>query len=218
MSDGFQKARIEQEDKRSEYIECHFNPTDFSLTKKIKWNETKSSGLNEPRKTFAGGETTDLTIQLLFDVSRDDKADVRDTYEKLLEMAQIDPSKKNPVDGKGEPPRCIFIWGQFLSFTAVIQQIKQTFTMFRSNGVPIRAKVDVTFAQLGDEQRTAPQNPTSRTDPRKIWVVHAGQTLDWIAYEEYGNPAYWRHIAETNNLLNPKDLQPGQILKLVPLP
>jgi nucleoid-associated protein YgaU len=42
--------------------------------------------------------------------------------------------------------------------------------------------------------------------------------LDWIAYQEYGAPAYWRHIAETNNLDDPKALYPGQILKLVPLP
>ncbi len=49
-------------------------------------------------------------------------------------------------------------------------------------------------------------------------MVHEGQTLDWIAYQEYGDPAYWRHIAETNDLANPKDLRPGQVLKLTPLP
>jgi nucleoid-associated protein YgaU len=48
--------------------------------------------------------------------------------------------------------------------------------------------------------------------------VVEGQTLDWIAYQEYGSPAAWRHIAETNSLDDPMNLTPGQILKLTPLP
>jgi len=74
----------------------------------------------------------------------------------------------------------------------------------------------VTFSETGEQKKA--QNPTTRTEARKIWVVHEGQTLDWIAYQEYGDPAYWRHIAETNNLANPMDLRPGQALKLTPLP
>jgi nucleoid-associated protein YgaU len=41
--------------------------------------------------------------------------------------------------------------------------------------------------------------------------------LDWIAYQEYGDAAAWRHIAEVNNLHNPLSLVPGQLLKLTPL-
>jgi len=88
--------------------------------------------------------------------------------------------------------------------------------MFKADGTPLRAKVNVTFLRV--PEKPARQNPTSQSEPRKIWVVHEGETLDWIAYEEYGDPAYWRHIADTNDLINPKDLRPGQILKLVPLP
>jgi nucleoid-associated protein YgaU len=49
-------------------------------------------------------------------------------------------------------------------------------------------------------------------------VVREGERLDWIAYQEYGRAAYWRHIAETNDLADPTDIRPGQILQLVPLP
>jgi len=49
-------------------------------------------------------------------------------------------------------------------------------------------------------------------------VVGAGETIDWIAFQEYGDPAEWRHIATTNNLLNAKDLTPGSVLKITPLP
>ena len=45
-----------------------------------------------------------------------------------------------------------------------------------------------------------------------------GERLDWIAYQEYGNPRHWRHIADVNDLANPFDLRSGQVLKLTPLP
>lgn len=74
----------------------------------------------------------------------------------------------------------------------------------------------VTFSQVREEKKR--QNPTSYTEPRKTWVVREGERLDWIAYQEYGDPGYWRHIAEANNLANPFDLQPGLVLQLTPLP
>ena len=87
--------------------------------------------------------------------------------------------------------------------------------MFKADGTPLRAEVSVTFKQVAEATRG--QNPTTRTESRKVWIVHEGQTLDWIAYQEYGDPALWKHIAATNNLSNPMDLRAGQVLKLVPL-
>jgi hypothetical protein len=217
---NLQKAKFVKVDGSGEFV-CQFNPTDFSLTKEIKWKQLPKTGNAEPEVVFAGGQAKDLTISLLFD-STDTGNDVRDKYSALLELAEIDESKKDQKTGKSEPPRCRFEWGSFLrggsqnALTGVIQSISQKFTMFKADGTPLRAEVSVSFVQT--VQKPAAQNPTTRTEPRKIWVVHEGQTLDWIAYQEYGNPAYWRHIAETNNLANPLDLKPGQVLKLVPLP
>jgi nucleoid-associated protein YgaU len=131
-------------------------------------------------------------------------------------MAQVDPGKKNQKTGKGEPPMCRFQWGKFLAFNAVIKDLKQKFILFAPNGTPLRVEVALTLKQVGE--LTRPQNPTSRSEARKIWIVEEGQRLDWIAYQEYGDPAQWRFIAETNNLDNPDALYSGQILKLVPLP
>ena len=210
-----QKARIVNERKPGQAVVCHYNPQDFSLSKTIKWNAETNIGGDVSKLEFAGGESQDLTIPLLFDSTKTGR-DVRDSYLTLLKLAQIDIDNKNPKTDKGEPPRCRFEWGKFLSFTAVITKISEKFLMFKADGTPVRVEVSVTFKQVGKAVR--PQNPTSRSEPRRTWVVHEGERLDWIAHQEYGNSAHWRHIAETNNLSNPKDLRSGQILKLVPLP
>ncbi len=200
---------------QSKSVTLHFNPKEFEIAGQINWVEQPSIGNSFPQMTFAGGEAQDMTIEMLFD-STDTGSDVRDCYKTLLEIAAVDSTKKNQKTKKSEPAECQFQWGQFLSFNAVIKSISQTFTMFKPDGTPLRAKVKVTFAQVG--KKPAGQNPTTRSEARRVWVVREGERLDLIAYQEYGDAAQWRHIAETNNLTNPMSLYAGQMLKLTPLP
>ncbi len=215
MSDVLQKAEIFQENNHGIRVSCQFNPKDFSISKRNEWERTTVKGKSTAELEFAGGEPQDITVKLLFDTT-DSGKDVRDSYEALLQMAEVDTKKKNPKTQKSEPPECIFQWGKFLSFTSVITSIDENFVLFDMDGTPLRVWVTVSFKQTSAPKRG--QNPTTRAEPRRVWVVHEGETLAWIAYQEYGDPAQWRHIAETNNLDNPMEIVPGQVLKLTPLP
>lgn len=209
-----QKAEIYRVDNPSVKVTCQFNPKDFSISKNIKWVQKVVNGKNTGVWEFAGGEAQDLVVDLIFDTS-DTGSDVRTKYENLLKMAEIDTSKQNTKTLKGEPPECKFQWGSFLSFSGVIKSIGQEFILFKADGTPLRARIKVTFAETANPPTA--QNPTTRTESRKVWIVREGETLDWIAYKEYGNSAHWRHIAESNDLENPLELHPGQVLKLTPL-
>jgi len=48
-------------------------------------------------------------------------------------------------------------------------------------------------------------------------VVMPGETIDGIAFSEYGDSKRWRAIADFNNLDNPLRLRIGQRLALPPL-
>jgi len=209
-----EKVTIASEDGNKQVV-CQFNPTEFQISREIAWRDLDTQGKNTPKKVFAGGKPNDLEVTLLFDTTSTGD-DVRDSYETLLELARIDEQSKNTTTQMGEPPVCLFQWGTFLSFAAVIKQVTQKFKLFKADGTPLRAEVTVKFSQIQEETRG--QNPTTRSEPRKTWVVRQGDRLDWISYKEYGDAAHWRHIAETNGLTDPTNLSPGQVLKLVPLP
>jgi nucleoid-associated protein YgaU len=201
----------------NEAVKCQFNPNEYTLSKTNDWTVKAKKGMNVGKTDFGGGQPASLKLQLFFNTT-DTGEDVRKQTEKLWDLMMVDANSKNPKTNKGEPPRCRFQWGKGRYFTAVIKSITQKFTMFLDDGTPVRATLDVTFQQYTDEKLFDPQNPTSRSEARKVWVVVEGQTLDWIAYQEYGDSAHWRYIAETNNLANPRELRPGQVLNLVPLP
>ncbi|GIK37852.1 MAG: peptidoglycan-binding protein [Chloroflexota bacterium] len=211
-----------------EEVECQFNPNEYTLSKTNQWTNKPKKGANVGKTDFGGGQPAELKLQLFFDTTNHRNnvdqqnnlkhEDVRQYTNIIWDMMMVNSSTQNPKSKKGEPPQVQFQWGKGSFFTAVIKTITQKFTMFLDDGTPVRATLDVTFQQYKDEKIFDPQNPTSRSEARKIWVVVEGQTLDWIAYQEYGDPAMWRHIAETNDLDNPKSLRSGQILNLTPLP
>lgn len=137
----------------------------------------------------------------------------KEELEKQIEDLERQ-SKGRGAGSMGAPPKCKFVWGSF-SFIAIVESVNVTFTMFLPDGTPVRARAKIKMKQIEEQALYAPQNPTTRSTPRKTWVVQEGQRLDWIAYQEYGDPALWRYIAQVNGLDDPHDLRPGQVLDLV---
>ncbi|MCD6553661.1 MAG: peptidoglycan-binding protein [Thermodesulfobacteriota bacterium] len=212
------KAYITNLDAGGERIECLFNPSEYTFTKSNRWEAVKIMGGDVPMPKFTGGGAMTLKMQLFFD-TYEKGTDVRKYTDKLLKLMSVDPNLKNAKTKKGRPPRCMFNWGQMWSFKAIITQMSQKFTLFLEDGTPVRATVDVTFQQVEQEGTYPPQNPTSGGGPaRKHRLVRPGDRIDWIAYEEYGDSSLWRLIADENDLENPLQLTPGQVLVIVPPP
>lgn len=197
-----------------EFFLVQFNPQDFTISKTVDWIPVPIKGKESSQTEHSGGQPASFTVKLLFD-STETGLDVRTLYEPLVRMAQ--PQSLIPFVTRNEPPKCRFIWGPIVSFTAVITNISQNFTMFLGNGTPVRAKVDVTLQEVKskqEENESKPQNPTSRSEPRKTRRVQLGDRLDLIAFEEYGDAQRWLDIAEANDLENPLELAAGQILTI----
>jgi len=202
-----------------ESVECHFNPTEYTFSKTNNWQVPKKKGANVPPLEFNGGNPTDLKVQLMFD-TYEAGDDVRKKYTNALwNLAMVNPQKKDPKTKKGQPPKCEFRWGTMWSFKTVVASISQKFTMFLADGTPVRAVVDVTFKQVEDEGLYPKQNPTSGGVPgHRTHTIKEGDTLHWIAAQEYGDANRWRYIAEVNGIDNPNRLRPGTVISLPPLP
>jgi len=223
-SDSFEKATIvplegSAKEKYPQGIKCMFNPKEFTIQKQNNWQPKQVKGKQVPGLEFGGGGASTLQVELFFD-TYEKGGDVRDTINKIWELMAIDEKKLTDKDTKkGRPPKCQFVWGGMKSFKAVITNINQRLTMFTSKGIPVRATLTVTFQEVEKPGTYPLQNPTTGGNPGyKRRMVKEGDTLDWIAHEEYGDAFLWRFIADANNVDNPKILKPGQILSIAPLP
>lgn len=211
------KATIRNLDT-DEAVTCLFNPTEYSFSKQVNWAEAQERGANIPNLEFTGGGPATLTLKLLFDTS-DTGADVRTEYtNKLWTLSLVNADQLDAKTGKGRPPRCMFEWGSSWSFEAVVTSLTQSFTMFLEDGTPTRANVDLSLKQAKDPGRFPAQNPTSGgTAGIRTHIVEQRETLDLIAFREYGQSSQWRHIALANGIDNPLAIRPGMVLSLPPL-
>lgn len=214
-----EKAMIRNlDDAKAPTVECLFNPSEYTFSKKNTWNKAELKGKNVPELEFGGGDSMTLQMQLFFDTYETGK-DVRKTTDLIWKLMNIDEKLTDMTSVKGRPPMVEFHWGTTWAFKAVITQISQKFTLFRYDGTPVRATLDVTFMQAKDEGKYPGQNPTTVGKPGyKRRQVKEGENIDWIAYDEYGDSSLWRYIAETNELDNPQKLRAGQVLAIAPLP
>ncbi len=218
------KAKITNLDTNAA-VTCMFNPDKYTFTKNNKWETVAIKGSNIPNLEFQGGSVGTLSLDLIFDTNEKHDSintageDVRTYTTPLWNMMAISSKRINSKTKKGDPPSVRFEWGSLWSFTAVILSISETFTFFKADGTPLRAEVKVTFRQLGEKGRYPKQNPTSGGNPGEhLRTVIEGETLVGIAYEEYGDATVWRHLADSNNIADPRRLRPGQVLLITPLP
>lgn len=215
MSDAggsLEKAEIEilNGKHEGEIITCKFNPPEYSTRKSANYGRLKATGSGASVQQFVDGQAETLSMELFFDTS-EQQEDVREKFlDKLDLLLQIDPKLH-------APPICRFVWGNGLVFTALVESIDKQFTMFLRSGIPVRARVDITFTEYRTSDYHRSEVSPESTDKTKAWTVTEGDTLWLIASREYGDSAHWRTIAEANDIQNPRALEPGQELELPPL-
>ena len=195
-------------------LECQFNPATLTVSKGANWSGESSPGFNAPYLKFGGGKSASYNLSLYFDsYSEDPPVDVREYTNQLLALTMRGAGYSMFLVPFSSPPSVTFVWGKITLFSAVVESVQITFTMFAQDGTPIRAKADVSLIQNDFWDDVLPaQNPTSRTDSRKTRLVHSQQRLDQVAFEEYGDSRYWRLLAESNGINDPFQLLDGQLL------
>jgi nucleoid-associated protein YgaU len=90
--------------------------------------------------------------------------------------------------------------------------------MFRPDGIPVRARLQVTFNgfQNGDTESKEVKRQTA--DYTRAYVAGQGETVSGIAARVYGNAELWRPIAIQNSVDDPGSLREGTRLVIPLLP
>ena len=230
-----QKAQFQRLDKNLKPItpglEVQFNPTEFTLNKGVQLAEIAIPGLDSPILQFVRGQTETLTLDLFFDTTDAGMGDsakpvtaLTDTFYQLI---KIDSDTH-------APPICHFSWGghnfpgsnmkenwasqnRENGFDCLIESVRQRFTMFSTQGVPLRATLTVSLREYKTLDKQLQQLGLKSSDHTRTHVVQRGEPLNKIADQYYENSAQWRVIADANTILDPLALQPGTILELPPL-
>jgi nucleoid-associated protein YgaU len=154
-------------------------------------------------------------MELFFD-TYEAKIDVREHTTKIAKLLAV-PNKE-----AHRPPKVKLIWGKEapggphadFPFIGVLQSLRQQFILFLSDGTPVRAKLSVSFLEFTLPKEELKKKENHSADHTKTYIVKAGDTVSGIAGLFYKDPYKWRHIANENDIENPRKLESGQMLTI----
>lgn len=212
VHDELKKAVLER-DGTDEKVTFHFNPTSYSVEKAASLRPAPSPAPGGRPTVFIGSEPRTLSLNgVLFDAweSGDDVS-----KPIVLLMSWLNATSESAGRGQPAPPTVILQWNEPTGFKAYLSKVTASYLMFRRDGTPVRATANMS---LVERLEPAPgPNPSSRgLAGYRTQTVVAGQSLQSIAHEEYGDPTAWRTIAEANGIDDPLRLAPGTRLRVPP--
>lgn len=213
-------------------IYVQYNPTEFSLEKGVQLAEISIPGLDAPLQQFVRGQAEKLTVELFFDTTDEGMGSkvksVTEYTDQIFMLAKIESDSH-------APPVVTFCWnckfpGALVSaktndaggnsnqsrtaFTGVVESVRQRFTLFNAEGVPLRATVNLTLR----EYRTLPVqlNQLNRNSPDRTHShpLQVSETLSSLAGKYWQRSQAWRFIADENSLEDPRRVVAGQTLAI----
>jgi hypothetical protein len=206
---SFQRARLEIEGGGE--VACWLNPSQYTIT--------QSNDFSPGREASAGAQ--ELTVELLFDAADDPTRSVSDVCGSLF--AAVEPGPFGEGDAR-RPPHLVFAWGEGQPFRAVARRLSARYELFRADGEPSRARVELTLVRVD-----APRMPGRTRRPGVVGdervpggvrahIVTVGDSLPAIAHESYGDAHQWRVIAEANRIDDPLRSRAGMRLDIPAAP
>ncbi|MFJ8630810.1 LysM peptidoglycan-binding domain-containing protein [Streptomyces sp. NPDC093568] len=187
-----------------------FNPSQLALSRQAQWKSTPTAAVRDGSvPEFMGPEPRQMTVEIFLDSSTDPGGNsVLKKVEALFSCCEV--TAKSIAAKQPSTPWVVFQWGSFSTarFTAYVSSVEAAYSLFGTTGVPIRATCQVRLHEI--PSRTRGQNPTSGAlTARRVHRVVAGDTLQSLAWREYGDANVWRAIAEANGIDDPSRLRTG---------
>jgi hypothetical protein len=192
-----------------------YNPAEFSLSKDAVWTNAATKREKQWQgPTYSQTNPARIRMEILFDAFPELFGDVTGDVQKLINWTKPSAHDASGVD---RPPLLKFRWGAsqaVLGMEFYLESVEAKYTLFRADGTPIRATCSIALVEATNPAKR--QNPTSggRTGV-ETHILIEGETLHSVAWTRFGNPSYWRALAEFNGIDDPLRVAPGTRL-LIP--
>ncbi len=197
------------------------NPASYTHEHVIEYNKFQPVGSPGTSVWYKGTPPEKVSFDIYFDatgaISSSSVSSLLSTTTSVSD--QIDTFKSTCFTYNGsihEPNYLILSWGT-LVFKCKLTSLNISYTLFQSDGTPLRAKLSVIFEGAISADDISAEADNQSPDLTHYVEVKEGDTLPLICYKIYGDSRYYTEVAHHNNILNFRDISPGTKLYLPPL-
>lgn len=208
-------STIEFTEKVGDPFTVLFNPEKYDEKFEIEYKEDQAQGTSSNAPKFGKMKPQEYQFEFILDgtgVVSDIKkiTSVDEEVQKFLTVVY-------EYNGEEHRPNfCKIHWGRLL-LKCNLKTCSISYTLFDSDGYPLRARIKATFTEVQADEERAQEQADSSPDLTHIREVKAGDTLPLMTYRIYKDIAPYPLVARYNSLKQFQKLVAGTELKFPPL-
>ena len=198
-------------EETNERVACLLNPESLIVRRQSGVRQRRVAGgvltgadLADDALLFTGGGTTEMFLDLLFDVALADSSaaqetikDVRNLTAPLWRLSENSAGKQSDLRNYGQPVQVRFVWGKSWNVPGVIAAVSERLDYFDSSGVPLRSWLKIRFLRVV-ESSTAnfeDQPPPLVLPPETDSSIQNTQDLTNLMGETNGETQVHQYVA-----------------------
>lgn len=210
---AYSDKRLEK--KTAEYV-LPINPEQYAQTYKVDYDVQQSQGAQGVEGRFKSSAPEELQLDYIVDGTGTvyGYAQPGKTVPE-----QIEAFRKVVYDLEGaiHQPRYLKLISKDFRFDCILTELKVTFTLFDSEGMPLRAKLNCSFLNYKETERRVREEGKNSPDLTHRRTVKDGDNLPVLTNEIYDAPDFYLEVALANGLTNFRSLDSEMTLVFPPL-
>lgn len=188
-----------------------FNPENWDMKTNIVYYPKVKEGNDGLEQGFHRVDSPTLNFDLLID-GTGASGENREVLAEVLLLREV--VLFNGVEHK--PNLLAIIWGsQF--FKGVLTSMNVKYTLFRANGIPLRATISLSFVEQRSSSEIISTMNLASADLTHKRLVKENDRLDLICQYIYKSPRHYIDVARANNLTTFRKLPVGAELIYPPV-
>ncbi|HRI27064.1 MAG TPA: hypothetical protein PK239_06345 [Chitinophagales bacterium] len=187
------------------------NPVSFSETLKINYNKEQAAGSQWTNLRYTATPPESLELEFTLDGT----GAVPNSGTVAEQILRLKNTVYFMVGNIHRPNYLVVTWGTYV-FRGVMEEMKITYTLFKPDGTPLRAKINTKFLNAISHAERINLEGKNSSDLTHERMVMEGDSLPLMTHKIYNDAALYTKVARFNNLVNFRNLKPGTRLKFPP--
>ncbi|CAM3840300.1 MULTISPECIES: hypothetical protein [Flavobacterium] len=190
------------------------NPENIKWQRGIEYNEQQAPNTSAPSQKYKSTPVEKLNFDLTIDCTgivdskRTKMSDEINALEKIIYT----------YNGTIHRPNFVKIqWGQSIVFKGVLKSMDTSYTLFKPDGSPLRAKLSLGFTEYISPESVEEIDAKKSPDITHLISVVEGNTLPQLCQKTWNDDSYYIQVAKYNDLNKFRNLKGGEKLIFPPI-
>lgn len=190
------------------------NPESIKWQRSVEYNKKQAPDTSSASQKYQSTPSDRLNFDIVIDCTgvvdskRTDMAKEINALDKIVYKYNGDIHRPNFVKVQ---------WGEDISFKGVLTSMDVSFTYFKPDGSPLRAKVSLGFSQYISPATLEQLEKDNSPDVTHLVQVVQGETLPQLCQRIWNDESYYIKVAKYNGLNKFRHLQGGEQLVFPPI-